>query len=277
MNKSFVKIIKPLNNWWQIDLDELWQYRDLFYIFVWRDLKVRYKQTFLGIGWVVFQPLVTATIFTIFFGNLAKIPSGQLPYPLFVLCGLVYWSFFSSALTHSSSSLIENENVIKKVFFPKIILPLSSIITCLVDFSINLVILLLSSILIFKHIPSVSLFPITVLGALITSIASCGLGMFLSALNVKFRDVRYILPFFIQILIFLTPVIYPTSIARPSNQLILAINPLTWVIESTRSAISGSFTLNVPHFAISLISSLLIFIGGLFYFRFTEKFFADII
>jgi len=176
-----------------ISISEIWRYRDLFYIFTWRDLKVRYKQTILGILWVVFQPLMTTLIFTVFFGNLAKIPSGKLPYSLFVLCGLVFWTFFSTALTHASDSMVANESIIKKVYFPKIILPFSSILTSFVDFLINFIILLVFAMVVgyYPSIWALIIFPVAIF---ITGLTSVGLGLLLASINVKYRDVRYILP-----------------------------------------------------------------------------------
>ena len=268
--------IKPKTNLLTIDLNELWRYRELFFIFAWRDVKVRYKQTVLGVAWAIFQPIISMIIFTVFFGNLAKVPSGDLPYSLFVLCGLVFWNFFSGSLSHATNSLIDNENIIKKVYFPKLILPISSVVTSFIDFAINLTILFAFA-LAMKYIPSPMALVIIPLGVIITAIGSAGLGLGLSSFNVKYRDVRYVLPFFIQLLMFLTPVIYPTTIVRPTNKLIMAINPMTGVIEAVRSVISGSTIIDWPILGLSFISSIFIFLIGLYYFRSTEKFFADIV
>ena len=259
-----------------IDFVELWSYRELFYIFVWRNIKVRYKQTFLGIAWVVFQPLVSMVVFTIFFGNLAKIPSGNLPYPLFVLCGLTYWTFFSGALSQASNSLIENSNIITKVYIPKIVLPLTAVITSLIDFFISLG-LLLDALIYFKQTPSILALAIVPFGLIVTSISATGMGLFFSAINVKYRDVRYVLPFFIQIMVFLSPVIYGTNIISPTNKLIMALNPMTGVIESVRSVIGGSSAINLQLLLISTVSSIVIFLFGLSIFNKTEKYFADTI
>ncbi len=268
--------ITPRNNWWNIDWKELWRFRELFFIFAWRDIKVRYKQTFLGIAWTVFQPVTTMIIFTVFFGKLARISSGKLPYSLFVLGGLVFWNFFSGVLSHASNSLIENENLIKKVYFPKIFLPLSSILVSFVDFTINLIILILYS-LVLKFTPSIYAILIIPLAILLTTVTSAGLSLFTSALNVRFRDVRYILPFFIQILLFVTPVIYPLSIVSSTNKLIMALNPMTAVIDSSREALSGTVILNWPVIITSITSAVIIFASGLAYFKHTEKYIADII
>lgn len=273
---NHLTIIKPKNRFTLLDLKEIWRYRGLLYVLAWRDIKVRYKQTLLGVLWALLQPLVTMLIFTVFFGRLAHIPSGNLPYSLFVLCGLVFWTFFSGALTHASSSLVENENLVKKVYFAKVILPLSSVVTTSIDFVINFVILVIYA-LILGFVPSTAVFLVIPLGVVMTSLTIGGLGLFLASFNVKYRDVRYILPFFIQILMFLTPVIYPLSIVSPTNKLIMAINPLTSVIESTRIVFSQQGYLDPVLAVISAVSSILIFIVGLTYFRRTERFFADIV
>lgn len=269
-------IIKPKKNWQLIELQELWSYRELFYIFVWRDIKVRYKQTILGIVWVIFQPLVTMIIFTVFFGNLAKIPSGDLPYSLFVLIGLVFWTFFSGSLSHASDSMVTNESIIKKVYFPKIILPLSSIITSFVDFLINITLLLIYAIILGFY-PHPVIFIIVPMGILLTAITAMGIGLFLSSFNVKYRDVRYILPFFIQILLFVTPVIYPLSIVSGQNRIIMALNPMTSVIEGARFVFSANYMFKPELFLLSFISSVLMLMIGLWYFHKTEQFFADIV
>ena len=268
--------IKPVKTNFYLNLKELLDYRELFYIFAWRDIKVRYKQTFLGVAWVVFQPLVSMFVFTIFFGNFAKIPSGDLPYPLFVLCGLVFWNFFSNALSSASGSLVSNENIIKKVYFPKVILPLSAIVTGSVDLVINIILLFVVA-LYFRFVPPLPVLPIILLGYIISFLTASGLGLFFSSLNVKYRDVRYIIPFFIQTLIFLTPVIYPTSIIKSSGKFLFILNPMATVIESTRSVVSGSSQVNILMLGIAILTSLTIFLAGLAFFNATEKFFADII
>lgn len=268
--------IRPKQAWKLLDIDEIWNFRELLYIFAWRDIKVRYKQTIFGILWVIFQPFVTMTIFTFFFGKMAKIPSGELPYSLFVLCGLVFWTFFSGTISHASDSLVANEGIIKKVYFPKILLPLSSVITGLVDFFINLILLIIFAIFLGITVRPIGLiiFPLAIF---LTSITSIGLGLILSSFNVKYRDVRYILPFFIQILLFVTPIIYPLSIVSSTNRIIMALNPMTTVVEAVRFVFSPTYMLRPELVLISLICAILIFIFGLWYFRRTEDFFADIV
>jgi len=268
--------IKPKQAWKLLDISEIWRYRELLYIFAWRDIKVRYKQTILGVLWVIFQPLVTMIIFTVFFGKMAKIPSGELPYSLFVLCGLTFWTFFSGSLSHAADSLVANENIIKKIYFPKVVLPLSSVITSFVDFFINLILLFIFA-LFFGFIPQLIGLIIFPLGIILTATTSIGLGLLLSAFNVKYRDVRYILPFFIQILLFVTPIIYPLSIVSPTNRIIMALNPMTSVIEGVRFVFSPTYMFRGELILVSFLSSIFIFILGLWYFRKTEDFFADIV
>ncbi|MCL4367005.1 ABC transporter permease [Patescibacteria group bacterium] len=276
MESDYLVKIKPKKVSVLLDLAEIWRYRDLLYIFVWRDIKVRYKQTLLGISWAVLQPIASMIIFTVFFGNLAKIPSGKLPYSLFVLCGLVFWIFFSSALTHAADSMVVNEGIIKKVYFPKIILPLSSVATSFVDFVINFIILLVFA-LVLGFIPSIQLLYILPAAILVTMLTAFGVGSFLAALNVKYRDVRYILPFFVQLLMFLTPVIYSLTIVAPNNRLLMALNPMTVVVESIRSTFAQGNLLPLNIVIISLLSCLGTIVVGLWYFRKTERFFADIV
>jgi lipopolysaccharide transport system permease protein len=271
-----ITIIKPKSRWQLVDLEEIWRYRELFGIFAWRDLKVRYKQTLIGALWALFQPLFSMFVFTVFFGNIAKIPSGNLPYSLFVLVGLVFWTYFSGILTNASNSMVENEQIIKKVYFPRIILPTSKVLVSLVDFLIAFVMLIVV-ILFFGRMPNINFWWLVPLGLIVSSIGAVGMGLFLSAINVKYRDIRYALPFFIQMLVFFTPVIYPTSIMRPAFARLMALNPMTAVVESVRTAVSGSGIINWETYAISALSSAALLIIGLIYFRSTERFFADIV
>jgi len=271
-----VIIIKAKSRIQLIDWREIWEYRELFWIFTWRDIKVRYKQTILGASWALLQPLLSMFIFTVFFGNFAKIPSDALPYPLFVLIGLVFWGFFSGTLSAASGSLIANESIVKKVYFPREILPLSTIGTNLVDFSVSFIMLLVVAIY-FNFLPNPLALLIIPLGLIIGALGAGGMGFFLSAFNIKYRDVRYALPFFIQIMIFLTPVIYPSSIMRPSFRYLIALNPMAGVIEAVRVVFSGGTAINWTILAISGGAAILFFIVGLYYFKSTEKFFADLV
>lgn len=275
MNQTEI-IIRAKPKWQLVDLSEIWRYRELFYVFTWRDLKIRYKQTVLGILWVIFQPVVTMIIFTIFFGRLTKIPSGDLPYSLFVLCGLTFWSFFSGALSHASDSMITNESIIKKVYFPKIILPFSAILTSSVDFVFNFIFLLAYAMFV-GFIPKTIGILLIPYGIIITILSAFGLGLFLSSFNVKYRDVRYILPFFIQLFLFITPIIYPLTVVSETNRFIMALNPMSSVVEATRFIFSQNYVIHPELLMISTVSSIIILLLGLFYFRKTERFFADIV
>lgn len=268
-------IIKPKKTFSLNDIKELWRYKELLYFFSWRDLKVRYKQTFIGVAWAVFQPFITMVVFSIFFGGLAKMPSDGVPYPIFVYVGLLFWQFFSSALSDTSSSLITNQPIITKVYFPRLILPISSVITKLVDFVIATVILV-GLMFYYGYIPHLSGLLILPLLLFITFMASVGLGLFLASINVKYRDVRYALPFFIQMLLFITPVIYPASIAGKYS-FILAINPMMGVIQSARAALLGTAPINWLLINISLLGTFALLIFGIYIFKKTERYFADII
>jgi lipopolysaccharide transport system permease protein len=273
---TFSTIIKPKPKWQLLDFSEIWKYRELFAIFAWRDLKVRYKQTMIGASWALFQPLFSMFVFTIFFGQIARIPSGELPYSLFVLVGLIFWTYFSGILTNASGSMIENEHIIKKVYFPRMILPASKVLVSLIDFLIAFV-MLVAVMIFFGKIPHINFLWLVPLGLLIASIGAVGMGLFLAAVNVKYRDIRYALPFFIQMMVFFTPVIYPTNIMRPAFAKFMAINPMTAVVESVRTAITGSGVVNWEIMLISSVSSVAFLIVGLIYFRSTERFFADVI
>lgn len=266
-------IIKP-NNTFHFDLNELWNYRELLYIFTWRDIKVRYRQTFLGVAWVLFQPVATTAIFSIFFGKLAKISSGNLPYPLFVLIGLIIWTFFSSALSTASMSLVSYENMIKKVYFPRIIIPLSEIITACIDFFATIFFLVVM-IIYYRFFPNPAIILVGPLLLIILLATICGLSFFAAAFNIKYRDVRFILPFFIQIGLFVSPVIYPIAVIFDYRKWLLYINPLTGVIETFRALIAND-PLNWPLIGVSAIGSSIILFFGLLYFVKTERYFADI-
>jgi len=275
ISKKTDTIIRPKKIFHISDLRELWQYRELLYFFTWRDLKVRYKQTAIGAGWAIFQPFVTMIVFSVFFGGLAKIPSDNVPYPIFVYVGLIFWQFFSSALSDTSSSLITNQSIITKVYFPRLILPISSVITKFVDFIIASIILI-GLMFYYGYAPNISGVLILPILLIITFMAAIGGGLILAAINVKYRDVRYALPFFIQILLFLTPVIYPASIAGKYSYL-LALNPMTGVIQNARAALLGTAPINWLLILISFISCFILLLLGIFIFKKIERYFADIV
>ncbi len=268
-------VIRPQKTFSLRDIKELWIYRELLYFFSWRDLKVRYKQTAIGILWAVLQPFVTMVVFSVFFGKLAGLPSDGVPYPIFVYTGLLFWQFFSSALSDTATSLISNQSIITKVYFPRLLLPISSVLTKFLDFLLSGLILI-AMMVYYGYSPHLQGLLILPLLLIITFMASSGLGLFLSAVNVKYRDVRYALPFFIQILLFITPVIYPASIAGKYSW-ILALNPMTGVIQTARATLLGATAINWSLLLISFGICAGLLIIGVVYFKRVEKYFADII
>ena len=274
-SSNTITIIRPKKIFHLSDLREIWQYRELLYFFSWRDLKVRYKQTAIGAGWAIFQPFITMVVFSVFFGGLAKIPSDNVPYPIFVYVGLLFWQFFSSALSDTSNSLITNQAIITKVYFPRLILPISSVITKFVDFLIATVILV-GLMFYYNYTPNLVGLLIIPLLLIITFMAATGAGLFLAAINVKYRDVRYALPFFIQMLLFVTPVIYPASIAGKYS-MFLAINPMMGVIQNARAALLGTAPINWTLLGISSIACFILLLLGIYVFKKVERYFADIV
>lgn len=267
-------VIEPRKAWGSINLSDLWAYRDLFYFLIWRDLKVRYKQTVLGVVWVVIQPLVATLIFTIFLGVLARVPTDGAPYALLVYTGLLPWSFFSAALAGSSNSLVGNTHLITKVYFPRMIIPGAAIGARLLDFGIALIIL---APLMFYYgvVPTKNLLALPLLIALITMF-SWGVGMWSSALNVKYRDVGVILPVFTQLWMFVSPVAYPASLVPEKWRWLYYLNPMAGIVEGFRTAIlGGSFKL-VP-LAYATVATVMIFVYSAYAFRRMERSFADII
>jgi lipopolysaccharide transport system permease protein len=270
-----VTTIRPTKAFSVTDLREIWQYRELLYFFTWRDLKVRYKQTAVGVVWAVFQPFMTMVVFSVFFGGLLKAPSDGVPYPIFVYTGLLFWQLFSGALSETSNVLISNQSIITKVYFPRLVLPLSAVLTKFVDFAVATLILI-GMMVYYGYIPQLSgvlLIPVLLM---ITFMASVGGGLFLAAVNVKYRDVRFILPFFIQLLLFLTPVIYPASIAGKYSW-VLALNPMMGVIQSARAGLLGTAPINWTLLGISFTACALLLVIGVLYFKKVERYFADVI
>ncbi len=268
-------VIRPKKTLSLNDLRDIWNYRELLYFFSWRDFKVRYKQTSIGIGWAVFQPVISMVVFSIFFGKLAGVPSDNVPYPIFVYVGLLFWNFFSDALSDTSNSLIANQSIITKVYFPKLILPISAVATRLIDFAVAAIILI-GLMFYYHYVPSLAgvlMFPVLLL---ITFVAAVGGGLFLASINVKYRDVRYVLPFLIQLLLFLSPVIYSTSIAGKYSW-ILALNPMAGVIQTARASLLHTVPINWLLISISGLACLVILAIGVITFKKTERFFADII
>ena len=268
-------VIRPSKGWVPLSLSELWEYRELLYFLTWRDIKVRYKQTALGAAWAVIQPLLMMVVFTVFFGRLARLPSDNFPYPVFAFSALVAWTYFATALTQSANSLVDNARLITRVYFPRLLLPLAAVLAGLVDLGIAL--LVLTGMLLFYGIrptPTVLALPFLTLLAATTAFA---VGLWLSALNVKYRDVRYTIPFLIQFWLFATPVAYSSSLVPAKWRALFGLNPMTGVVEGFRWALLGE----APAFAAALPLSLLVvtvtLVGGLYYFRRTEKGFADVV
>lgn len=273
MNEK-ITVIQPKGRFQFIDWQEIWEYRELFWTFVVRDIKVRYKQTLIGGLWAILQPFTTMIVFSFFFGTIMNVASDGVPYPIFSYSGLILWMYFTSAISAASGSLIGSTNLITKVYFPRIIIPLASTMTGLVDYLIS-ALLLVILLIYFQIVPSTFVFLIPILAVLTWFLAS-GIGLWLSAINVKYRDVRYAVPFFIQLMLFFTPVIYPVSIA-PRFKNLLYLNPMTGFIEAHRSLILGLNNFNWPALGIALAMSVLIFVSGAIYFKSVEKYFTDII
>lgn len=267
--------ITPPKGLVNFNLPELWRFRDLLYIFIWRDIKVRYKQTVLGIAWAILQPLLTMVVFSLFFGRFMQVPSQGVPYPVFVYAGLLLWNYFFSALTDISDSLVGNENMIKKVYFPRIILPLAKAITPAVDFVFAFIVLI-GIMFYYDYTPSLIGIAIIPLTLLLAFCGAFGSGLFLAAANAKYRDVRYILPFFTQLLLFVTPVIYPLEVIPERFKAIALLNPMAGIITITRSFLLGLPLPDWPNLLlISSVIVIVLLIGGVAYFRKTERFLAD--
>lgn len=267
--------IKPAGKF-SLNLKEIWNYRELFYFFTWRDIKVKYKQTFLGVIWAILQPLVMMLLFTLFFGKVLKVPSDNIPYPIFVYSGLILWNIFASGLANSGDSMVANANIIKKIYFPRLIIPISAILVSVFDFLITFTLFIGLLIYFEANVDLVKFLLYFPLAVFVTVLCTFGLGTFLSALNVKYRDFRYLIPFLIQSLFFITPVIYSTSII--DNRYIkwlMALNPMAGAIQLARAPFTGQ-NLDIELIIISIGSAICLFALGLFVFRKTEAYFADL-
>jgi len=268
--------IEPSKGWVSLKLHELWEYRELLYFLTWRDIKVRYKQTVLGAAWAIIQPFMTMVVFSLFFGRLAQIPSDGVPYPIWSYAALVPWTFFATGLTMSSNSLVGSANLIKKVYFPRLVIPIATVLSGAVDFVLAFIVLIFMM-LFFGIVPTgnVVFLPLFLLLAFVTSL---GVGLWLSAMNVQFRDVRYTVPFLTQFWLFATPIAYPSSlIENETLRAIYGINPMAGVVEGFRWALLGTDTAPGPVIVVSTVAALILFISGLFYFRRMEKTFADVV
>jgi lipopolysaccharide transport system permease protein len=265
--------IEPASGWWSVPFAELWEYRELIYFFVWRDIKVRYKQTVIGAAWAILQPLMNMLIFTLFFGRLAHIPSEGLPYPVFAYAALLPWTYFSTALSNSSNIVVDNQHILTKVYFPRLALPIFSVCTGLFDFALSFgmfVVLLVW----YRVAPTrnVIWFPAFLLLAMLTAL---GVGLWLSALNALYRDVRYVVPFIVSFWMFASPVIYPVSIVPVKWRWLYGLNPMAGVIEGFRWSLAGKGTPPGALFAASAVIVLIILLGGLAFFQRMEANIAD--
>lgn len=274
-NIDDITVIRRRKGWTTLGLDDLWRYRELLFFIAWRDIKVRYKQTVIGILWAIIQPFMTMIVFTVFFGRLANLPTDGLPAPIFYYAGLIPWTFFSGGIRAASNSLIEGSNMVKKVYFPRMVMPIGAIISLIIDFL--LAFLLLIGMMIFVGLlPTWNIIwlPLLLLLAFITAL---GIGLWFSALNVQFRDIRYALPFLIQIWLFITPVVYPASILNDKWRAVYALNPMVGVVEGFRWALLATDTRPGLSIIISSIMAFILLLSGAFYFKRVERTFADVI
>jgi lipopolysaccharide transport system permease protein len=272
---SAVVRVTPAGAWPGFDLPELWRYRGLLVFLVWREIKVRYAQTVLGAAWAILQPLLTTVVFTVIFGRFARLPSDGVPYPLFSLAALVPWTYFNTAVSGASNSLTANTSLVTKVYFPRLVIPGAAVLAALLDLAVSIVALLL--LMLFYHASprpaAVVLVPVSVLMMVMTA---AGMGFWLSALNIQYRDVKYVVPFLLQLWMFASPVVYPLSLVPDRYRLAYSLNPLAGAIAGFRSALLGAGGPTGVEFGVSLGMACLIFVGGAAYFRRTERVFADV-
>lgn len=272
-------VIEPSRGWAHLGLRDVWRYRELLFFLVWRDVKVRYKQTALGVLWVLLQPLLSMVVFSVLFGGLLKVPSGETPYPLFAFAALLPWNYFAGSFTRASNSLIASSHLITKVYFPRLIIPMSGVLSGLVDFAVAFAVLV--GLLLFYRVPltpAAALLPALIALAMLTAL---GFGLWLSALNVRYRDVQYLVPYLVQIGMYLTPVVYGSNLIPERFRWLLNLNPMTGVVEGFRWALLGPEAvgdyLSLPLLAISIAMALAVLISGAIFFRRTERTFADVI
>jgi lipopolysaccharide transport system permease protein len=270
-----VLLIRPARGWVSLNLRELWEYRELLYFLIWRDVKVRYKQTALGAAWAILQPFLTMVVFSVFFGGLAKVPSDGIPYPVFSFAALVPWQLFAHALTESGNSLVASQNLITRVYFPRLVIPISAVLAGLVDFAIAFVVLL-GMMAYYGIMPTTAILtlPLFLLLAIATALA---VGLWLSALNVQYRDVRYTLPFLTQFWMYATPIAYSSSLVPERLRPLYGLNPMAGVVEGFRWALLGKAGNVGPMLIVSALAVAVLLIGGLMYFRRMEDTFADVV
>lgn len=267
--------IAPVAHWWALPFGELWNYRELLYFFIWRDIKVRYKQTAIGAAWAVLQPFLTMLIFSLFFGKLAHIPSQGLPYPIFYYSALLPWMYFAAALQNATNTIVENQRLITKVYFPRLDLPLSSVLSGLVDFGISF--LMFVAMMVYYGIrptPALLWLPAFLLFAVLTAL---GVGLWLAALNAMYRDVRYVLPFLVQFWMFASPVAYPASLVPAKWRWLYGLNPMAGVIEGFRWSLTGNGEAPGRLVFISAVAVLAVLLGGIAYFQKMETVIADVV
>jgi lipopolysaccharide transport system permease protein len=267
--------IEPSKGWASLQLYELWTYRELLYFLVWRDVKVRYKQTVLGAAWAIIQPFCTMVVFSLFFGRLANIPSDGIPYPIFSYAALVPWTFFANGLSKASTSLVLSANLIRKVYFPRLAVPISSVLSGVIDFILAFIVLI-GMLLYYNMVPTANVLwlPLFLLLALVTAL---GVALWLSSLHVQFRDVQYVIPFLIQLWLFLTPIAYPSSLLAEPWRTLYGINPMAGVVEGFRWALLGTASAPGPMLVVSALVALVLLVSGGLYFRRMEKTFADVV
>jgi len=266
-------VVEPPRGWFHLRLDELWEFRELAFFLTWRDIAVRYKQTGLGVMWAIIQPVVTMVIFSVIFGKYAKLPSDGIPYPIFSYTALLPWQLFSSGISNATSSVVGNQNMITKTYFPRLILPVSAVISGLVDFGIAFIILF--GMMFYYHIPFTTRILVVPIFILLTIITSLSAGMWLSALNVEYRDIKYVTPFLMQVWQYATPIAYSSSLIPQKWQALYSLNPMTGVMDGFRWAMLGQNIELGSMFFLSILAVLIFFLGGLFYFQRMEKNFAD--
>jgi len=273
-NFSFT-VVEPVNGWASLRLRDLWEYRELLYFLIWRDIKVRYKQTMLGAAWAVIQPFFTMIVFSIFFGYLAEVPSDGVPYPIFSYTALIPWTFFANGVSQSANSLVGSSNLLSKVYFPRLVIPSSSVLSGLLDFGIAFIVLL--GMMMFYGLgisATIIWLPFFLLLALVTAL---GVGLWLSAMNVQYRDIRYMVPFLIQFWLFATPIAYSSSLIPEPWRVLYALNPMVGVVEGFRWAMLGTETAPGPMIAVSAVIAVVVLVSGAIYFRRMEDTFADVV
>ena len=267
--------IESSRGWAALRLADVWAYRELLYFLVWRDVKIRYKQTVLGAGWAILQPFFTMVVFAVFFGRLAKMPSDGVPYPIFAYAALVPWTFFANGLTQAVTSVVGGSSLIKKVYFPRIILPLAAVLAGIIDFVFAFALLIVMA-LYFGIVPSWRIMALPLFTVMVV-MAALSVALWLSALNVQYRDIRYIAPFIVQVWLFATPIAYPSSLLSEPWRTVYGLNPMVGVVEGFRWAMLGSGNRPGPMIIVSTLVCLALLLGGAYYFRRVERTFADIV